>query len=116
MPPRAKPASRTVNKTELIRNVAMLLDKSPAAVSEVVEAFLYAVKTELVELNEVYIHGFGIFKTTVRTGKRAATAELTAASGKKITVLVRRKYYVSFRRARALRDQFKERHGKEKVI
>jgi len=88
-------------------------------VSEVTEAFLQELMKELLLGNEVYLRGFGTFKVSVRKGKRGATATLTHGSGKKgektgtSVVSVEKKYYVSFKRARAFREMFQARFGKQ---
>ncbi len=88
-------------------------------VSEVTEAFLQELMKELLLGNEVYLRGFGTFKVSVRKGKRGATATLTHGNGKKggrtgtSVVSVEKKYYVTFKRARAFREMFQAKFGKK---
>jgi nucleoid DNA-binding protein len=90
-------------------------------VSRLTEQWLHEVMKELVAGNEVYLRGFGTFRVFTRKGKRAAVVSLTRGNGKKgesagvSIVRVKTKYYVSFKRARAFREMFQERFGKNRT-
>lgn len=108
----------TVRKKEIDNAVGVLSDLTSQQVGAVTEAFLHEVMKHLLEGRVVWLPGFGTFHVTIRKGKQPKTVTLTKGSFKKgerggtTTVVVPRKYYVSFKRAAAFRDKFWERYGK----
>lgn len=85
------------------------------------EAFLHEIMKHLLDGKEVYLRGFGTFKVSIRKGKMKNRVTLTQGTGRKgervgtKTLTIKKKYYVSFKRARAFREMFQERFSKKKA-
>ena len=111
-----------IKKREIDARVGVLHDMSQVAVSDVTTAFFHEVMKHLVDGNEVHIPGFGTFRMTVRSGLQPSRTSLNRSSDYRgdsvgtTIVDVRRKYYVNFRRARAFRERFQDKYGKQKVV
>lgn len=111
----------TIRKKEIDLKISTMYDLSGTGVSveDITHEFLHQVMRQLVAGHEVYLRGFGIFKVSIRSGRQQKTV-LTKGTFKKgeragtTTVTVDKKYYVSFRRAVAFREMFRERFGKPK--
>lgn len=107
----------TIRKLTLDERVSILFDRDRKEISAITDAFLEEISRHLLDQEEVYLPGFGTFKVSVRSGKRLPQAALVrgnknrGSTGEQMLVVVRKKYYVTFRRGRSLKDRFLARFG-----
>jgi nucleoid DNA-binding protein len=108
-----------VLKGQLDGQVAALLGKKTSEISGITAAFLHEIVGALVEQGAVHLAGLGTLHVSLQTGNREAVLTNTKkkdGTRDRVRVKVRRKYYVIFKRACALRNALKEKYGKEEVM
>lgn len=90
-------SKRVVKKSELDRQVALLLGMKQRDISNVTAEFLLAIQRALVDLNEVHLDGLGHLRIYTQVG--AVDKLKPSNTGKTLRVKSKKKYRVSFKKA-----------------